>query len=94
VVPTVDADGNETSGIASVLHQVPLSTYTGWNTVGSGFYKGQLRNNAGAFIPFAKTRAERIASGNPRLSLEEHYGTHDGYVEKVCAAAARLVRAR
>ena len=94
VVPTVDADGNETSGVASVLHQVPLGTYTGWNTVASGFYKGRLRNNAGAFIPFAKTRAERIASGDPRLSLEERYGTHDAYVEKVRGAAARLVRGR
>jgi hypothetical protein len=43
LVPTVDADGNETSGVASVLHQVPLGTYTGWNTVASGFYKGQIR---------------------------------------------------
>ena len=26
-------------------------------------------------IPFAKTRAERLASGDPRLSIEERYGT-------------------
>src|SRR5262249_22276236 len=32
VVPRVDADGNEVAGVASVLHQVPLGTYTGWNT--------------------------------------------------------------
>jgi len=94
LVPTVDADGNETTGVASVLHQVPLGTYTGWNTVASGFYKGRLRNNAGAFIPFAGSKAERLASGDPRLSLEERYGTHDAYVEKVRAAAARLVRGR
>jgi hypothetical protein len=94
LVPTVDADGNETSGVASVLHQVPLGTYTGWNTVASGFYKGQIRNNAGAFIPFARTEAERLASGDPRLSLEERYGSHSAYVEKVRSAAARLVRGR
>jgi hypothetical protein len=94
LVPRVDADGNETSGVASVLHQVPLGTYTGWNTVASGFYKGQIRTNTGSFIPFAKTRAERLASGDPRLSLEERYGTHDDYVSKVREAAERLVRGR
>jgi hypothetical protein len=94
VVPKVDADGNETTGVASVLHQVPLGTYTGWNTEASGFYKGQIRTNAGGFIPFARSKAERLASGDPRLSLEERYGTHDNYVAKVRAAAERLVRGR
>lgn len=94
LVPTVNADGNETSGVASVLHQVPLGTYTGWNTEAGGLNKGQLRNNAGAFIPFARTKAERVASGDPRLSLEERYGTHGAYVQKVRAAAERLVRGR
>lgn len=94
VVPKVDADGNETTGVASVLHQVPLGTYTGWNTVAGGFYKGQIRTNAGGFIPFARSKAERLASGDPRPSLEERYGTHDNYVAKVRAAAERLVRGR
>ena len=39
-------------------------------------------------IPFAKTRAERLASGGPRLSLEERYGSHAGYVQAVSKAAA------
>jgi hypothetical protein len=94
VVPKVDADGNEKAGVASVLHQVPLGTYTGWNTVASGFYAGRIRNNAGAFIPFAKTKTERVASGDPRPSLEERYGTHDQYVAQVRGAAERLVRGR
>ncbi len=94
VVPTVDADGNEVSGVASVLHQVPLGTYTGWNTTASGFYKGHIRTNAGGYIPFARTRAERLAAGDPRPSLEERYGSHENYVAKVSAAAARLVRGR
>jgi len=29
IVGKMDADGNETSGVASVPHQVPVSTYTG-----------------------------------------------------------------
>ena len=94
VVPKVDADGNEQTGVASVLHQVPLGTYTGWNTAASGFYKGHIRTNTGGFIPFAKTKAERLASGDPRPSLEERYGTHEKYVALVRAAAERLVRGR
>ena len=47
----------------------------------------------GGMIPFAKTRAERLASGDPRLSLEERYGTHAGYVQAVAKAAARAVAA-
>jgi hypothetical protein len=94
LVPKVDADGNEPTGVRSVLHQVPLGTYTGWNTVASGFYKGRIRTNTGSFIPFAKTRSERLDSGDPRPSLEERYGTHDKYVALVRAAAERLVRER
>ena len=81
-------------GVASVLHQAPLGTYTGWNVNANGFYRGQIRTNEGSFIPFAKTKAERIASGDPRPSLEERYGTHENYVARVRAAAERLVRGR
>jgi hypothetical protein len=94
VVPRVDADGNEVAGVASVLHQVPLGTYTGWNTNAKGFFKGYIRTNTGSFIPFAKTKAERLSSGDPRLSLEERYGTHEKYIALVRAAAERLVRGR
>ena len=94
LVPKVDGDGNETSGVASVLHQAPLGTYTGWNTIASGFYQGRIRSQTGGFIPFAKTKAERLASGDPRSSLEERYGTHEKYVAAVRAAAERLVRGR
>ena len=34
------------------------------------------------------------ASGDPRPSLQERYGTHEKYVTVVGAAAARLVRER
>jgi hypothetical protein len=94
LVPRVNADGNEVAGVASVLHQVPLGTYTGWNTNASGINKGHIRTNTGAFIPFAKTKAERLASGDPRPSIEERYGTHEQYVAQVRAAAERNVRGR
>jgi len=89
LVPKVDADGNEISGVPSPLHQAPLGTYLGWNVTGSGFYKGRGCGNEGGFIPFAKTKAERLASGDPRLSLEERYHDHAGYVAVVKAAVDR-----
>ena len=88
-VPKVDADGNELGGVPVVLRDAPLGTYLGWNVVADGFHKGKLCNYAGGMIPFAETRAQRMASGDPRLSLEERYENHDGYVEAVKAAAAK-----
>jgi len=94
LAPRQDADGNEVVGVASTLHQAPLGTYLGWNVTARGFAKGRECGLNGAFVPFAKTRAEREASGDPRLSLEERYKTHDGYVAVVKAATERLVRER
>lgn len=91
LVPKVDADGNETSGIASALHQAPLGTYLGWNVTRTGFYKGRQCGYSGGFIPFAKTKAERLASGDPRLSLEERYKDHAGYVVAVKKGVERLL---
>ena len=94
LVVKVDADGNEIAGLKSPLAMAPLGTYTGWNVTKAGPFKGLLCGDVptGGFIPFAKTKAERTASGDPRLSLEERYGTHDGYVKAVTAAANRLVQ--
>ncbi len=90
LVPKVNADGNETSGIPSSLLQAPLGTYLGWNVTRSGFYKGRSCGFAGGFIPFAKTKAERLAAGDPRLSLEERYRDHAGYVAVVKTAVDHL----
>jgi hypothetical protein len=48
----------------------------------------------GATIPFAKTKAEREATKDPRPSLEERYGSKDGFVRAVDDAARRLVKER
>ena len=90
VVPKTDADGNETSGVASSLHQAPLGTYVGWNVTRSGFYKGRGCGFAGGYIAFAKTKAERMEKGDPRLSLEERYKDHAGYVAAVKVAVDKL----
>ncbi len=94
LVVRVDADGNEVAGIRSPLLMAPLGTYTGWNLTTSGVYKGNLcigGSPVGGFIPFAKTNADRNASGDPRPSLEERYKDHNGYVRAVKTAADTLV---
>ncbi|MDP3718768.1 MAG: alpha/beta hydrolase domain-containing protein [Acidobacteriota bacterium] len=91
LVPRVDADGNELAGVRSVLLEAPLGTYTGWNPIARGVFKGSIQSLGGGFVPFAQTKAQRLASGDPRLSLEERYGSHDAYVARVKAAAARAV---
>lgn len=94
LVPRVNADGNEIGGVPVVLLDAPLGTYLGWNiTAGSAlpFHQGKICNYAGGMIPFARTQAERVANSDPRLSLEERYGDHGGYVAAVKKAAAQAV---
>ena len=59
-----------------------------------GFDKGRICTLSGAYWPFAKTKAERVASGDPRLSLEERYGSHQAYVDTVKKAADKAVAER
>ncbi len=94
LVPRVNKDGNDEVGVPSVLHQAPLGTYVGWNVTAAGFNKGRICGLNGAVIPFAKTKAERVASGDPRPSLEERYASHDAYVGAVKTAAASAVKER
>jgi hypothetical protein len=95
LAPKVDADGNERGGVPVVLLDAPLGTYLGWNVTAGGarpFHAGQICNYVGGMLPFARTAAERQASGDPRLSLEERYRDHDGYVQAVVRAAERAVK--
>ena len=94
LVPQVDADGNHTDGLRNTSVQVPLGTYVGWNVRKAGFSEGDSCDLIGAYIPFFRTKAERIAAEDPRPSLEERYPTHDAYVAKVDAAAKKLVAER
>jgi hypothetical protein len=94
LVPQVDADGNDLAGVRSVFVQVPIGTYTGWNLGRKDRFENGMCNLQGSFIPFAATKAEREAAGDPRLSLEERYPTKQAYVTAFRAAADRLVGAR
>ena len=92
--PRVDADGNELGGVPVVLLDAPLGTYLGWNVAAAGaqpFHKDQICNYVGGMVPFARTAADRAANGDTRLSLQERYGSHDGYVAAVAKASARAV---
>ena len=72
-VPKTDSDGNDIAGIRLPDVVVPLATYTGW-ALRSGAQANDGCESAGQYIPFPKTKADRIASGDPRLSVEERYG--------------------
>jgi len=94
-VSALDADGNEIAGIRPLELLAPLGTYTGWNPrhpeQGA---PGDIMSMMGSTLPFARTRREREAMGDPRPSLEERYGSRAGYLERARAAAAALVAAR
>ena len=94
LVGRIDADGNMTDGIRHPNLAAPIGTHTGWNLRREGFAKGAQCGGTGSFIPFATDRAERRASGDPRLSLEERYPHHTAYVRAVAEAADALVQDR
>jgi hypothetical protein len=97
VVPKPDKDGVDIAGIRPVEVEAPLGTNAGWNVRAPGHRAPNLCGpgaGPGSFIPFAVTKAERLASGDPRKSLEERYKDHDGFVKAVKHAAKQLVHER
>jgi hypothetical protein len=94
LVPKADRDGFDVAGIHLVQVRAPIGTTTGWNVRTSAARSSDLCGLSGSYVPFAKTIAERTASGDSRKSLEERYRTHEGFVEAVEKAARQLVRDR
>jgi hypothetical protein len=92
LVPKPDQDGLDIAGIRPIQIRAPLGTNTGWNLRAPGFRETDLCFLTGSYIPFATTEAERLASGDPRESLEERYGDHAGFVRAVRRAALQLLR--
>jgi Alpha/beta hydrolase domain len=87
LVPKTDADGNDIAGIRIPEVAVPVATYTGWALRDDG-HDGC--DAAGQRIAFAKTKAERMTSGDPRLSIQERYPDHATYVRAVTEAVDKL----
>ena len=96
LVPQVDADGNDLGGIRLPYLQAPLGTFTGWALIKQEFGGAtpDICGQLGQFIPFANTKAERLAVSDPRLSIEERYASQGEYVRAVKDAAGALVRQR
>jgi hypothetical protein len=95
LVPQVDADGNELSGIRLPNVAVPLATYTGWNFRSPAIGQpGELLPLTGSFIPFPVTKAAQEAAHDPRPSIEERYRSRERYQALVTDAAAKLVQQR
>jgi hypothetical protein len=93
-VSKVDQDGNEVAGIRLPPVEAPIATTTGWALRRGGFGENDGCEANGQHVPFTATRAERMAAEDPRLSLEERYKDHEGYVEAVAIAARKLEQQR
>jgi len=84
LVPQVDDSGNEIGGLRSPDIAVPLASYTGW-------LPSNPVSGVGLYVPFARTRAEREANGDPRLSIEERYQGRAQYLGLVAHSAMALI---
>jgi hypothetical protein len=91
-VPQVDADGNDLGGVRYPDMQAPIATYIGWALRKAGFAEGELLMTNGCIKAFARTKAERERTGDPRLSIEERYPSHEAYVNVVKRAVDDLVK--
>jgi hypothetical protein len=94
LVPAVNADGNERSGIQLPEHQVPLATFTGWNLFNAQSGPTHvLSSMQGSFIPFARTESERKRTGDPRPSIEKRYQSREQYLGLVAESALGSIEA-
>ena len=92
-VPKTDADGNDIAGVRLPDVTVPLAIYTGW-ALRSGPQANDGCEAAGQYIPFPKTKAERMNSGDPRLSVEERYPSLSAYSSAVEKAIDEMIAKR
>jgi hypothetical protein len=93
LVPQVDGDGNELAGVQLPDVAVPLATYTGWNFRSPSIGQpAELLPLTGSYIPLPVTRAAREAAQDPRLSIEERYGSRARYQALVTDRGAALVK--
>jgi Alpha/beta hydrolase domain len=93
-VSKVDEDGNELAGVRLPPVEAPVATTTGWALRREGFSENEGCESDGQHIPFTTSKAERLAADDPRLSLQERYKDHDGYVKAVTKAAKKLQKQR
>ncbi len=92
-IPRTDADGNDIAGVRLPRLLVPLATYTGW-ALRAGAQASDGCEAAGQFIPFQRTKVQRLANGDPRLSAEERYGSFGNYQLAVSLAVKKMIADR
>ena len=63
----------------------------GWNFFNKTFFEDGFCTLSGSFIPFAPSKTERVATGDPRLSIEERYPTREVYLAAFRKAADDLM---
>ncbi len=95
LVPKSGPDGNDLGCLLPAEVAMPLATFTGWNLHSrqSGA-ENELVGLVGSFVPLPATKSQREASGDPRLSLEERYGTLEKYSRELAEGCESLVKQR
>ena len=91
LVPSVDADGNESAGVRVPEVAVPLATYLGWNVRRDSEVMAGI---VGSTLPFPETEEARTAQEDPRPSIEARYPSREAYLDAVRAAATDLQEQR
>ncbi|HEX3876801.1 MAG TPA: alpha/beta hydrolase domain-containing protein [Bryobacteraceae bacterium] len=95
LVPQVDADGIDLGGVRMPEVSVPLATFTGWNLRAPEHGAPQeMAEFYGSTFPLAKTKEQRMAAHDTRLSIAERYANREDYLKRAGAAADELIKAR
>ncbi len=95
LVPQTDKDGIELAGVRLPDIEAPLATYTGWNFRNAAIGgEDTLYPLLGSYIPFPATAAARTAAKDPRAAIAERYASKQAYLDKIRAAADKLVADR
>lgn len=95
LVPAVNNDGNDLAGLHLPDVAVPLATYTGWNLrAAPDGAAGMLASFNGSYIPFPRTREDRLKAKDPRPSVLERYPDQKDYLRKYEEAARKLAGER
>jgi hypothetical protein len=95
LVPQVDSDGNERSGVRLPEITVPLATYTSWNLRDPSIGAPEQRVSfEGSYLPFPKTVEEGRKSGDPRKPIAERYASRTEYLNRYGHAVDDLIKER
>ncbi|MBN4059850.1 hypothetical protein JYT80_00765, partial [bacterium AH-315-I11] len=95
LVPQVDQNGNDMSGLLHPELIVPLATYTGWNF--SSPERGdpdQLFPLAGSYIAFTPNRETRESLNDPRLSIAERYSDKQDFLNQISNVTQEIIEQR